>query len=318
MNKIIKNRPKTKKTIINTKQVKLIKELQKEIEDLKNNQNNIQTNNQNKQNYINQNNINNPNKTVKFSVDDEKLKNDFIIKNNVDNNQKKVIEIINLSKRYGKTEVLKNINLTLYEKQDIALLGANGAGKTTLIETILELQDYQTGEIKYHFDYQNKPTEQIGIQFQKSNYPYSLKVKDIIRFFIDVYDIQINKQQLKELIETFGLVEFYNKRIKTMSGGQQQRLNILLALIHKPKLLILDELTTGLDLSVQHKIVSFIDGYCKTHNINIILISHNIKEIENLAERIVILQQGILKVDILKEDAIKEYGSVENLLNMYI
>ena len=103
-----------------------------------------------------------------------------------------------------------------------------------------------------------------------------------------------------------------------MSGGQQQRLNILLALIHKPKLVILDELSTGLDISVRNKIIDFIILYCQKFKIQILLISHNMDEVEKITDRIIIFQKGVLKVDLKTTDVITNYQSVENLAKKYI
>ena len=231
---------------------------------------------------------------------------------------KHLIEIKNLDKSFGKTIALKNINLNINDKENLALLGANGAGKTTLIEIIVGANKQDSGTIEYKYDYVNNFQEEIGIQFQDSSYPRSLRVRSIVNFMVDIYNIGITKQQLKKMVKMFGLEKFWAKPARSLSGGQQQRLNILLALLHKPKIVFLDELSTGLDISVREQIKKFVKDYCKVNEINIVLVSHDILEIEQLCDRIVIMQLGEIKVDMYKDEVIKKFGSVEKLLNMYI
>lgn len=260
---------------------------------------------------------------IELSQNKKTLKQDFIIDQNQDHKDNKpILQVNNLSKHFGygdkKIQALNNVSFTLYENENVALLGANGAGKTTIIEIISGINTPSSGEIEYLFDYENNFQEKIGIQFQDSLYPKGLKIKDILRFIVDVYNIDLNPRELEQIVEAFGLKEFYNKKAKSLSGGQQQRLNILLALIHKPKIVILDELSTGLDISVRSKIINFIISYCKKFNIQIILISHNMDEVELIADRILIMQKGQLKVDLFKKDVIKKYKSVQNLAELYI
>lgn len=261
-----------------------------------------------------------------FKIELEQNSNTLEQKYLIDENQKHdgnpILEVKNLSKHFGvgdkKITALNDVSFTLYENENVALLGANGAGKTTMIEIIAGINKQSSGEIKYLFEYNNNFQEKIGIQFQDSQYPKGLKIKDILTFIIDVYDIDINPKELEKIVESFGLKEFYNKKAKSLSGGQQQRLNILLALIHKPKIVILDELSTGLDISVRSKIINFIIEYCKKFKIQIILISHNMDEVELIADRILIMQKGKLKVDLTKKDVIKKYKKVQNLAELYI
>lgn len=260
---------------------------------------------------------------IELSQNKKTLEQDFIIDQNQDHKDNKpILQVNNLSKHFGygdkKIQALNDVSFTLYENENVALLGANGAGKTTIIEIIAGINTPSSGEIKYLFDYENNFQEKIGIQFQDSLYPKGLKIKDILRFIVDVYNIDLNPKEIEQIVEAFGLKEFYNKKAKSLSGGQQQRLNILLALIHKPKIVILDELSTGLDISVRSKIINFIIGYCKKFNIQIILISHNMDEVELIADRILIMQKGQLKVDLFKKDVIKKYKSVQNLAELYI
>lgn len=235
---------------------------------------------------------------------------------------KHLIEINNLDKSFSKgkkkTHALKDVSLKINQNENMALLGANGAGKTTLIEIVVGANKQDSGTVKYNYHYVNNFQEEIGIQFQDSSYPWSLRVRSIVNFMVSVYDIGITKETLKRMVKMFGLEKFWNRQARSLSGGQQQRLNILLALLHKPKIVFLDELSTGLDISVREQIKAFVKEYCKVNGINIVLVSHDVNEIDQLCDRIVIMQLGEIKVDMYKDEVIKKFGSIEKLLNQYI
>lgn len=259
---------------------------------------------------------------VSLQQDVEKLEQESIIDNNQKHNGEPFLRFENVFKYFGsehkKVCAVNDLSFTLYENENVALIGANGAGKTTTVEMLAGINLPSEGKIHYLYDYEVNFQEKIGIQFQDSSYPNRLKVKHILDFIIDVYKIDINPKEVEQIVTAFGLKEFYNSRVKSLSGGQQQRLNILLALIHKPKIVILDELSTGLDISVRTKIINFIIEYCKRFNIQILLISHNMDEVELITDRIMIMQKGKLKVDLRKKDVIKKFGSVQALAEKYI
>lgn len=233
-----------------------------------------------------------------------------------------LIEIKNLVKTFGrgkgKVLAVNDITININRNENMALLGANGAGKTTLVEIIVGINKPTSGGIKYDYEYDVGFQEQLGIQFQDSTYPFGLKVKDVVNFMVDVYDVKITKDELHKMIKMFGLEQYWKKFARSLSGGQQQRLNILLALLHKPKLIFLDELSTGLDISVKEQIINFVGQYCRINNINIVLVSHDVAEIELLCDRVVIMQKGIIKVDMYMKDVKEKFGSITNLLRQYI
>ena len=234
-----------------------------------------------------------------------------------------LVKIENLSKEFKiknkvKT-VLSNINLTIRQNDKIALLGLNGAGKTTFLEIISGVQSKTSGYISYGYDYNETPYEKIGIQFQISHYPHGLTVKDLIIFLSHINKkIQIKKDDVEQAIDMFGLRPLLNKEANSLSGGQKQRLNILLALINKPKLLLLDELTTGLDVNSQRTVISYLDKFLKKSKIPFMCVSHNIIEIEGLCNRLVLLKNGEIFCDADINKVKKEFGSVEQFLIKYI
>ena len=157
------------------------------------------------------------------------------------------IQISGLSKSYAGKKVIDNISLTVSSGEVYGLLGANGAGKSTTIECILGTRKADAGQIRIlgldpHKD--RKPIfEQVGVQFQESNYPDKIRVKELCEETACLYR---QPTEYEPLLSRFGLAERKNAFVTELSGGQKQKLFIILALIADPKVVFLDELTTGL------------------------------------------------------------------------
>ncbi|MGL5640423.1 MAG: ABC transporter ATP-binding protein [Mycoplasmoidaceae bacterium] len=259
---------------------------------------------------------------ISLGMSEDKSNAPFIIDYDPPKGENKLIEFKNITKVFNnnktKFTAVDDLSFSLYENENVALLGANGAGKTTIVEMMIGLNTPTSGEISYLYDYEYNFQEAIGIQFQDSSYPIGLNVSNIIDFMIDVYNIDITKDEIISVVKSFGLLEYLNKPAKSLSGGQQQRFNILLALLHKPKIVFLDELSTGLDIYIKNQIRIFVKNYCEKFNINIVLVSHDIEEIDNITDRIIIIQKGKIKVDINKNKINKYAKSLNDLINKYI
>ena len=145
-----------------------------------------------------------------------------------------------------------------------------------------------------------------------------IKVKRVIKFVNDIYGTNISKRELDAMLQIFGINEFYNKNASSLSGGQSQRLNCLLAILNKPKFIILDELSTGLDVTIRNKIKTFIKEYAKENNITILIISHDMDEVDYIADRIVIMKKGNIYLDMDKSDVIKKYKTLNNCISNYV
>lgn len=241
---------------------------------------------------------------------------------NYQSNNNILIEIKDLSKVYkqGKKKIKKvfeNINLKIYENEIIALIGPNGAGKTTLVEIISQIKKQTSGTIKYHYKSDNGK-ENIGVKFQDLAFPRGLTVKDFIDFQIMLSKNNISSEFLNEMLNTFQLSEFLNYKVSKLSGGQQQRLNVLITMMNKPKVLFLDEFTTGLDIAIKNEIKNFILKYAKENNITIVLISHDIDIIDQMAQRFVLITNNKIVVDTDKKTIEEKFKTVSNFLFNYI
>ncbi len=209
--------------------------------------------------------------------------------------------------------VLKGVTLGLRQGETLAIVGANGAGKTVLLETILGFNipdSYKKmvlnlGKKKYADNLQ-----EVGIQYQQAKMQANYKVREAIDNQMKLYGKKIDKVIVNEMIEEFGISEFINSLVESLSGGQKQRLNLLLAVMHQPKIMILDEFITGLDVNSVRKIISYVNKLKVKNGASMIIISHQPEEIEALADRIVIMKNGIVTGQTNISDVLKTYRSM--------
>lgn len=246
-----------------------------------------------------------------FMFNSKKVKNDTYYKSNP--KSKYILEVDDLCKSFkinNKTIIHANnhISFKLEKNKNLAILGANGAGKTVLTELILGIDKPDKGTISYNYKFNKTFKEGIGIQFQDSVYPYGIKTKDVVNFFINAYKLKLSNEEKNELIDKFGVRDYWNKNISNLSGGQKQRINLLLAIIHKPKIIFLDELSTGLDIKIKSDIKKFIKEFAKKNNINIIIVSHDMQEVMYLCDEIIILREGKIIERTTTKDVIKKFG----------
>jgi len=205
---------------------------------------------------------------------------------------KSVIEVENLTKKYGKLIAVNNISFQVQKNEVFGLLGENGAGKTTTLEMIEGLRKPTAGEIKVlGLDVSSniqKIKEKIGVQLQSSAYYDNLKLREILELFGSFYQKRIDFNQLFEMV---GLENKTDQYVRNLSGGQKQRFSIIASLINDPEIVFLDEPTTGLDpLARRHTwdIISKIKKQGKT----IVLTTHYMEEAEILCDRVAIMDRG--------------------------
>ncbi len=223
----------------------------------------------------------------------------------------KIIKIEGLKKTFksrkdGTKEVHKGIDLSINRRETIAIIGANGAGKTVLMETLVRILKQDEGKITYDFKGLN-PFEEIGMQFQDADSTGNLSAQDMIKFIQRMYRDKVNDYQLEEMIDVYGIRPYIKTRVKKLSGGQRQRVNLLLATMHNPKLMILDEFITGLDIISVRDILEYIKKLKKLNNSTLIIISHQPEEIKQLSDRIFGLKDGVIIGEWLTEDINKKY-----------
>ena len=203
-----------------------------------------------------------------------------------------VLQVENLTKRYGDVEAVRGISFQVSEGEVFGLLGPNGAGKTSTIEILEGLRDADGGTIsvcgydpRTHAD---QLKHEIGAALQATALPEKIRVTEAIQLFASFYQ---RHRDPDELLKRFGLEEKRNAFYSQLSGGQKQRLALAIALVNAPKVIFLDEPTAGLDPQVRREIYDVI-GELRRGNKTIVLTTHYIEEAERLCDRVAIVDHG--------------------------
>ena len=219
-----------------------------------------------------------------------------------------IISVKNLIKRYKKADKnsVDDISFDIYPGEFIAFLGPNGAGKTTTISILTTTLDKTSGTVKISGENLEKSESQIrkdiGIIFQKPSLDEKLTVEENIRIHAGLYDVfkfrpmyklmsEEYKLKIKELLELVGLEAEIHKPVESLSGGMKRKLEIIRSLIHQPKILFLDEPTTGLDPVSRKAIWKYLDKIRKEEKITIFLTTHYLDEAEG-CDKIIIINNG--------------------------
>lgn len=208
----------------------------------------------------------------------------------------KSIEITNLTKRYSEHTAVDNISFSVKEGEFVGFLGTNGAGKSTTINMMSTLLAPTSGDIEicgYSIEKANEIRKRIGIVYQENVLDDLLTVKENLtcRGILHGISKAEVKARIAELSEIFGIREILNKRYKFLSGGQKRRCEIAAALIHIPKILFLDEPTTGLDPAARLETLNTIKLMRESFNITVFLTTHYMEEAAQ-ADKIIIIDKG--------------------------
>ncbi len=208
-----------------------------------------------------------------------------------------IIEIKNLSKSFSDVKAVSDLSFYVDEGQLFAFLGVNGAGKSTTISILCGLLEKDTGEISICSENIDKGfkniSKDLGVVFQNSLLDGSLSVKDNLKFRAALYGITGNefKKRLDELSKELDFKSFLNRPVSKLSGGQRRRADIARALFHKPKILILDEPTTGLDPQTRKQLWEFLANLRQKTKMTVILTTHYMEEAAD-ADYVLIIDGG--------------------------
>ena len=203
-----------------------------------------------------------------------------------------IISVENLKKSYKSKIAVDNLCFSVKKGEFFGLLGHNGAGKSTTIDCILGLKNFESGTVRI-LDMDPKKSrkklfEKVGVQLQSSSYQNKVKVWELCEEISVLYK---EADDYKRLLKEFSLEKIENNYVSTLSGGEKQKLAILLALLPKPEVVFLDELTTGLDAEARRGVWKKLSEL-KKENITILLTSHYMDEVEELCDKICIIKNG--------------------------
>lgn len=203
-----------------------------------------------------------------------------------------IISVINLKKNYGDFEAVKGISFDVMRGEIFGLLGPNGAGKSTTLEIIETLRQKTSGEVfvdGYNLDESpNEIKKIIGVQLQTSGYYPSLNLIELIQLFAGLYNEEIDPMVL---LDSVNLRDKAKSKYKELSGGQKQRFSIATTLINKPKIIFLDEPTTGLDPQARRNLWELIKTI-RASGTTVIITTHYMDEAEVLCDRVAIIDSG--------------------------
>ena len=209
-----------------------------------------------------------------------------------------IIEVKNITKRFNDKLVLDNVSYEVEQGEIFGFIGPNGAGKSTLINIMTSLLTPDSGTINIcGYDILKEPIkakECIGYVPQDLALLEGLNAYDNLEFFGALYGLKgkLLKERISEALKVTGLEENRKQKVKKFSGGMKRRLNLAVAILHHPKVLILDEPTVGVDPQSRNHIFSFVKNICKEWGTTVIYTSHYMEEIEELCKRVFIIDLG--------------------------
>ncbi|MDR1722709.1 MAG: ABC transporter ATP-binding protein [Tannerella sp.] len=230
-----------------------------------------------------------------------------------------MIEVENIYKSFGDVHAVRGISLNIKAGEYVALLGPNGAGKTTTVEMMEGLRMPDSGSITIEGMNWKKHERElrriIGLSLQETRFTEKLSVVETLRLFASFFDM--DNRRVEEVIVLTGLEDKRKAFVGTLSGGQRQRLALAVALLNRPRILFLDEPTTGLDPHSRLDLWNILKTLKDEGYTTLILTTHYMEEAESLCDHIIIVDNGV----ILREGALGELlaeGQAANLDELFI
>jgi ABC-2 type transport system ATP-binding protein len=233
-----------------------------------------------------------------------------------------LLQLKNITKSYGKKEVLKNITLDIFKGEIISFLGVNGAGKTTLSSIIATLHPATSGTIYFEGNsiYKNLITYRhvIGFCQQKSNLNPSLSLRQNLILAGSYYGMTVKdcETRINELKKILGFDEYLDQTASVLSGGFKQRFMIARSLMHRPQIILLDEPTVALDPHIRRQLWTIIKEL-KKNGSTIILTTHYLDEAEMLSDRVCLLDKGVMRI-VDTPDKLKSDFQMNNLEDIFV
>jgi len=232
-----------------------------------------------------------------------------------------LVEVKNLSKKYGSKEAVKDVSFCIKENEILGLLGPNGSGKTTTIGMLLGLLKPTNGEIIID----GKKIEEKRIEtLQKINFispyielPKKLTVKQNLIVYCKLYNVLDTKNRIEYLTEKLRLGDLLHRVTGELSSGQKNRASLAKALINNPRVLFLDEPTASLDPEIGDFVRSFLENYKKERKISVLLASHNMNEVTRLCKNVLMMKDGTIIDKGHPSELIKKHGR-KNLEEVFL
>jgi len=212
-----------------------------------------------------------------------------------------VLQVQDLNIHYGAFHAVRNVSFDVRSGEIFGLLGPNGAGKTSTLSAVEGLIRPRSGNIVVAgFSIREQPLHakaSLGVQLQATSFQPELTISEIIKLFAGIYGVSLSKERLDAILTNIKLQDAANKRYGQLSGGQQQRVSLVIATIHEPALLLMDEPTTGLDPQSRRQLWERMEAMREKGH-GILLTTHSMEEAEAVCDRIAIIDHGrIIAID---------------------
>jgi len=212
-----------------------------------------------------------------------------------------ILTVSNLNVSYGSFQAVKDVSFDVRAGEIFGLLGPNGAGKTSTLSAVEGLIKYTSGSVMVDgHDAKVKPLyakASMGVQLQSTSFQPELRVGEILALFAGIYGVPLTNGKLEAILQEIKLEDAANKKFGELSGGQQQRVSLFISTIHNPRLVLLDEPTTGLDPQSRRQLWERIEAI-REKNHGVLLTTHSMEEAESVCDRIAIIDHGsIIAID---------------------
>lgn len=225
-----------------------------------------------------------------------------------------IIEFIDVDKYIKGRKILNNVSFAINEGEIFGLLGPNGAGKTTTIRVLLGLLKADRGKVmisgKNMTGEKRRINREIGFVLDKPGFYTKLSARQNLKIYAELYGVDMTEidSRIDKMAAFFDLEKRLDDQYESYSKGMKQKVAIMRSLLHKPRILILDEVTSGLDPKVQYEIRSLIKELAEREKVTIIMSSHNLYEVEEICDSLIIIDKGEVKLAGKKEDIFRESG----------
>ncbi|MGH7231717.1 MAG: ABC transporter ATP-binding protein [Nitrospiraceae bacterium] len=223
-----------------------------------------------------------------------------------------IVQVRGLSKRFGDFTAVDGISFDIREGEILGLLGPNGAGKTTTIQMLLGLVTPTTGSIHmFGLDlatHRETVLSQVNFSSTYISMPYALTVQENLQIIAKLYGMTDISRRIDDVVKKLEMEEFRTKITRKLSSGQMTRLALAKAILTEPKVLFLDEPTASLDPDIAHKIRGLLKEIRRSNGLSVLYTSHNMKEMEEMSDRIIFLQRGKIVAEGTAQKIVERFG----------
>jgi ABC-2 type transport system ATP-binding protein len=226
-----------------------------------------------------------------------------------------VVQVHNLTKRFGEFTAVNGISFEIRPGEILGLLGPNGAGKTTTIQMLLGLVTPTSGSIRvFGHDlatHREEILQQVNFSSTYISMPYALTVEENLKVVGGLYGLPAVRQRIDDIMKKLEMEDIRHKLTRKLSSGQMTRLTLAKAFLTEPKILFLDEPTASLDPDIAHKIRALLKEERRSSGVSMLYTSHNMREMEEMSDRIIFLQRGAIVAEGTAQEIITRFGQAD-------